>query len=95
MLVNKEPAILFPIVIAMEVCVFFFVGAHVLGKIGGMLTYSATILQIMLLISWAYIILKHLKNNFFVTFWIPVIGLLLALNIGILVRLANGIFYNF
>lgn len=86
MLVKKDPAILFPIAIAIEVVLLFCIGAHVSGKLSGVLLFMLLITQMLFLTTWGTIILKHLKSMFFKFFWIPIIVLLLIFNLFIVLQ---------
>ena len=87
MLVKKDPAILFPIAIAIEVVLLFGVGAHVSGKLSGLILLAMIAGQLLFLTTWGGLVLQHVKNIFFRCFWIPLIVLLLVFNVFIAFQL--------
>lgn len=87
MFVKKDPAILFPIAIAVEVLLLFGVGAHVSGRLNGILLMALIIGQILFLTTWGGIVLRFVKSKFFQFFWMPIIVALLFFNIVIALQL--------
>ncbi|MEZ5007210.1 MAG: hypothetical protein R2753_03545 [Chitinophagales bacterium] len=87
MLVKKDPFLLFPIAIAVEVLLLFSVGAHVSVRLSGILLLILILCQIVFLTTWGGIVLRFVKSKFFQFFWMPIIIALLFFNIVIALQL--------
>ncbi|MEZ5001390.1 MAG: hypothetical protein R2730_00020 [Chitinophagales bacterium] len=86
MFVKKDPVILFPMAITLEVLLLFSIGAYIGGRLNSgilLLLYSC---QILLLTFWGAMVLRFVKIRFFQFFWMPIILALLFFNIAMAFR---------
>lgn len=91
MLIKEDPAVLFPVVIGMEVLILFSIGANASGQINTLVLLLFCFTQLAVLTLWGGIIYRHLKSVFYKIFWTPIIAGLLLFNLVVFIKLSPAI----